>query len=146
MTFEEIIEILFPYLYSIRRLKTYLSFDLVFPTTWEFPNNLLEKLQVTQNEGNDGRMITSIVTVPNQSALTLSVIQKIIYHNLEREEKERLFKSKVSELKKLFGSTNLEQLKHLEFNVYEETDTDADPQLYGTDDDEGIEGNGEGTR
>ncbi len=145
MTFEEIIEILFPYLYSIRRLKTYLSFDLIFPTTWEFPNNLLEKLQVTQNEGNDGKMITSIVTVPNQSALTLSVIQKIIYHNLEREEKERLFKSKVSELKKLFGSTNLEQLKHLEFNVYEETDKDADPQLYGTDDDEGIERNGEGT-
>lgn len=144
MTFEEIIEILFPYLYSVRRLKTYLSFDLIFPSTWEFPNNLVEKLQVTQNEGNDGKMITSIVTLPNQSALTLSVIQKIIYHNLEREEKERLFKAKVSELKKLFGSTNLEQLKHLEFNVYEETDTDADPQLYGADDDEGIEGNGEG--
>ena len=144
MTFEEIIEILFPYLYSVRRLKTYLSFDLIFPSTWEFPNNLVEKLQVTQNEGNDGKMITSIVTHPNQSALTLSVIQKIIYHNLEREEKERLFKAKVSELKKLFGSTNLEQLKHLEFNVYEETDTDADPQLYGADDDEGIEGDGEG--
>jgi hypothetical protein len=145
MTFEDIIEILFPYLHSIRRLKTYLSFDLVFPTTWEFPNNLVEKLQVTQNEGNDGKMITSIVTVPNQTTPTLSVIQKIIYHNLEREEKEKLFKAKVGELKKLFGSTNLEQLKNLEFNVYEESDTDADPQLYGTDDDEGIEGNGEGT-
>lgn len=144
MTFEETIEILFPYLYSIRRLKTYLSFDLIFPSTWEFPNNLVEKLQVTQNDGNDGKMITSIVTLPNQSAQTLSIIQKIIYHNLEREEKERLFKTKVSELKKLFGSTKLEQLKHLEFNVYEETDTDADPQLYGADDDEGIEGDGEG--
>jgi hypothetical protein len=73
---------------------------------------------------------------------TLSGIQKIIYHNLEREEKEKLFKSKVNELKKLFGSTNLEQLKHLEFNVYEETD--GDPQLYGADDDEGLEGDGEG--
>ena len=143
MTFEEIIEILFPYLYSIRRLKTYLSFDLVFPNTWEFPNNLLEKLQLTQNEGNDGKMITSIVTQPNDMSLTLSSIQKIIYHNLEREEKEKLFKFKVSELKKLFGSTNLEKLKNLEFNVYDETD--EDPQLYGTDDDEGIERNGEGT-
>jgi hypothetical protein len=37
---------------------------------------------------------------------------------------------------------NLEQLKHLEFNVYEETD--GDPQLYGADDDEGLEGDGEG--
>lgn len=143
MTFEEIIEILFPYLYSIRRLKTYLSFDLVFPNTWEFPNNLLEKLQLTQNEGNDGKMITSIVTQPNDMSLTLSSIQKIIYHNLEREEKEKLFKFKVSELKKLFGSTNLEKLKNLEFNVYEETD--GDPQLYGTDDDEGVGTDGEGT-
>jgi len=143
MTFEEIIEILFPYLYSIRRLKTYLSFDLVFPNTWEFPNNLLEKLQLTQNEGNDGKMITSIVTQPNDMSLTLSSIQKIIYHNLEREEKEKLFKFKVSELKKLFGSTNLEKLKNLEFNVYDETD--EDPQLYGTDDDEGVGTDGEGT-
>lgn len=145
MTFEDIIEILFPYLYSIRRLKTYLSFDLIFPTTWEFPNNLVEKLQITQNEGNDGKLITSVVTLPNDMSGALSCIQKIIYHNLEREEKEKLFKSKVVELKKLFGSTNLEQLKHLEFNVYEETDTDADPQLYGTDDDERVEGDGEGT-
>jgi hypothetical protein len=142
MTFEEIIEVLFPYLYSIRRLKTYLSFDLIFPSTWEFPNHLVEKLQVTQNEGSDGKLITSIVTVPNDMSGTLSGIQKISYHNLEREEKEKLFKSKVNELKKLFGSTNLEQLKHLEFNVYEETD--GDPQLYGADDDEGLEGDGEG--
>ena len=143
MTFEEIIEILFPYLYSIRRLKTYLSFDLIFPTTWEFSNQIVEKLQITQNEGNDGKLITSIVTLPNDMSGTLSSIQKIIYHNLEREEKEKLFKSKVSELKKLFGSTNLEQLKHLEFSVYDEED--GEPQLYGTDDDEGVEGNGEGT-
>jgi hypothetical protein len=142
MTFEDIIEVLFPYLYSIRRLKTYLSFDLIFPSTWEFPNQLVEKLQVTQNEGSDGKLITSIVTVPNDMSGTLSGIQKIIYHNLEREEKEKLFKSKVNELKKLFGSTNLEQLKHLEFNVYDEED--GEPQLYATDDDEAIEGDGEG--
>jgi hypothetical protein len=102
----------------------------------------VEKLQITQNEGNDGKLITSIVTLPNDMSGTLSSIQKIIYHNLEREEKEKLFKSKVSELKKLFGSTNLEQLKHLEFSVYDEED--GEPQLYGTDDDEGLEGNGEG--
>jgi hypothetical protein len=143
MTFEDIIEILFPYLYSIRRLKTYLSFDLIFPTTWEFPNNLVEKLQITQNEGNDGKLITSVVTLPNDMSGALSCIQKIIYHNLEREEKEKLFKSKVVELKKLFGSTNLEQLKHLEFSVYDEED--GEPQLYGTDDDERVEGDGEGT-
>jgi hypothetical protein len=117
MTFEEIIEVLFPYLYSIRRLKTYLSFDLIFPSTWEFPNHLVEKLQVTQNEGSDGKLITSIVTVPNDMSGTLSGIQKIIYHNLEREEKEKLFQTKVEELKVLFEKQTLKSLKTLKFEI-----------------------------
>lgn len=143
MTFEETIEIFFPYLYSIRRLKTYISFDLVFPPKWEFPNNIVEKLQITQNEGNDGKTITSIVTLPNEMSPSLSGIQRIIYHNLEREEKEELFKHKVTELKKLFSSTDLDKLKHLEFNVYDEDD-EKQLQLYGGDDDETYAGDGEG--
>ena len=142
MTFEEIIEILFPYLHSIRRLKTYISFDLIFPNTWEFPSNIIEKLQVTQNEA-DNKMITSFVTEPKTMSSTLGGIQKLIYFNLEREEKEKLFKTKVGELKKLFGTTTLEQLKNLEFNVYDETDEDH--QLYGRDGDEGNLGDGQGT-
>jgi len=133
MTFEEIIELLFPHLYSIRRLKNYISFDLVFPNTWEFPSNILEKLQVTQNEA-DGKMVTSFVTEPKLMSTTLIGIQSLIHYNLEREEKEKLFKTKVSELKKLFGSTTLDQLKHLEFNVYEESEDE--PKLYGGDDEE----------
>ena len=145
MTFEETIEIFFPYLYSIRRLKTYISFDLIFPPKWEFPNSIVEKLQITQNEGNDGKLITSIVTLPNEMSPTLSGIQRIIYHNLEREEKEELFKHKVGELKKLFSSTDLDKLKHLEFNVYDEDDDEKQLQLYGGDDDETYTGDGEGT-
>jgi hypothetical protein len=78
-------------------------------------------------------------------SFTLNGIQNLIYHNLEREEKEKLFRTKVSELKKLFGSTTLEQLKHLEFNVYDETDEEHEPQLYGGDDEEIHKADGERT-
>jgi hypothetical protein len=144
MTFEEVIEIFFPYLHSIRRLKTYITIDLTFPPTWDCPNDLVEKLQVTQNDA-DGKLITTFVTEPKTMSFTLNGIQNLIYHNLEREEKEKLFRTKVSELKKLFGSTTLEQLKHLEFNVYDETDEEHEPQLYGGDDEEIHKADGERT-
>jgi hypothetical protein len=135
MTFTEIIKNLFPYLYSLRRLKGYLSFDLVFPTTWEFPDSLIKNLQITQNPGTDNKTITSIVcTVSDdiQINLTLETILDIISHNLEREEKERLLKDKVVELKKLFGKTSLEQLKTLKFEVQED-DTEYEDEWAGGD-------------
>jgi hypothetical protein len=38
---------------------------------------------------------------------------------LEREEKDRLFESKVEELKKIFEKQNLEKLKGLYFDINE---------------------------
>lgn len=132
MTFQQTIEVLFPYLFSIRKLKNYLSIDLVFPSSWEFPNNIVEKLQVTQNEGNNNQLVTSFVCQPNNMDTTLSGIYNLVHFNLEREEKEKLFKNKVTELKKLFGNTTLEQLKGLKFDIEDEEDT----ELYGGDDTE----------
>jgi hypothetical protein len=135
MTFTEIIKNLFPYLYSLRRLKGYLSFDLMFPTTWEFPDFLIKNLQITQNPGTDNKTITSIVCAVSddiQINLTLETILDIISHNLEREEKERLLKDKVVELKKLFGKTSLEQLKTLKFEVQED-DTEYEDEWAGGD-------------
>ena len=133
MTFQEIIELLFPYLHSIRRLKTHVSFDLIFPQNWEFPNRIIEKLQVAQNEGSDGRTITSFVCQPNILGPTLVGIEDIIYFNLEKEEKEKLFKTKVGDLKKLFAATSLDQLKSLQFNLDEEF---TDAELHGANDEE----------
>lgn len=146
MTLQELLQYLFPYFHGMRKLKNYISLELIFPKNWEFPNDIISKAQVEQNDKFNGEgYFLVFVSQPNDEFNNMiEVIAELINHNLEREEKERLFKTKVSELKKLFGSTKLEQLKHLEFNVYEETDTDADPQLYGADDDEGIEGDGEG--
>ena len=43
----------------------------------------------------------------------------VIKTNVEREEKERLFKNKVHELKQIFEKENLENLKGLKFDLEE---------------------------
>jgi hypothetical protein len=46
-----------------------------------------------------------------------SNIQSIIKYNLDREEKEKLFETKVNELKMIFEKQNLSNLKNLEFDI-----------------------------
>ena len=46
-------------------------------------------------------------------------LKNIIKYNLEREEKDRLFETKVDELKKLFEKQNLDKLKGLYFDISE---------------------------
>ena len=49
--------ILFPYLQSVRKIKTYLTFDVSFPNTWKLPKKFVDKVQrsITEkdNELND---------------------------------------------------------------------------------------------
>lgn len=136
MNFTEIIAYLFPYLGTIRRLKEYISIDLVFPGNWDFPNEIIQKCQVVQNEKFAGPGVSlSFVTKPTDELENLiEVIEELINFNLEKQEKELLFKTKVSELKKLFNSTNLDSLKHLEFSLYELTDEE---DAYDTSRDDG---------
>ena len=47
----------------------------------------------------------------------VEVIAELINHNLEREEKERLLKAKVMELKEIFKSSSLDELKGLKINL-----------------------------
>jgi len=43
MTFQEVLQYLFPYFHGIRKLKNYVSVELIFPKTWDFPNEILQK-------------------------------------------------------------------------------------------------------
>jgi hypothetical protein len=47
----------------------------------------------------------------------IEVIAELINHNLEREEKERLLKAKVMELKEIFKASSLDELKGLKINL-----------------------------
>lgn len=111
------------YLNSVRILQTYITFDMIFPASWVMLKKLPEGVEILQNNDKEGKLITSFVC-ENKLSLIDSVevsIDKIVKTNIEREEKERLFKLKVQELKSIFETENLENLKGLKFDVEELT-------------------------
>jgi nitrate reductase NapAB chaperone NapD len=111
------------YLKSVRILKNYVSIDMVFPTTWKMLNNKPNEIEILQNETNEGTMITSFICVNEKEYIDLleTSLDAFVKTNIEREEKEKLFKSKVQELKSIFDKEKLENLKSLKFDIEELT-------------------------
>jgi len=128
MNFTDVITYLFPYLQSFRRLKDFISIDLIFPKNWDFPNEIIQKCQVVQNDKHQGEGINlSFVSKPNAELESLiEVIEELINHNLEREEKERLLRVKVTELKELFKHSTLNDLKGLSIVIENESEEEHD--------------------
>ena len=115
---------LLPYLQSVRKLKNYLSFDVSFPTTWKLPKKFVEedKIMEQQSPVANERLFSYVTEIDEDSVQKVQLnIKNIIKYNLEREEKDRLFETKVEELKKLFEKQNLEKLKGLYFDINEQT-------------------------
>ena len=115
---------LLPYLQSVRKLKNYLSFDVSFPTTWKLPKKFVEedKIMEQQSPVANERLFSYVTEIDEDSVQKVHLnIKNIINYNLEREEKDRLFETKVEELKKLFEKQNLEKLKGLYFDINEQT-------------------------
>jgi hypothetical protein len=115
---------LLPYLQSVRKLKNYLSFDVSFPTTWKLPKKFVEedKIMEQQSPIANERLFSYVTEIDEDSVQKVHLnIKNIIKYNLEREEKDRLFETKVEELKKLFEKQNLDKLKGLYFDISEPT-------------------------
>jgi hypothetical protein len=112
-------------------LKDYLSVDLIFPKNWDFPNEIIQKCQVVQNEKHqgDGINLSFVSKLDNELESLIDVIEELINHNLEREEKERLLRLKVSELKELFKNSTLNDLKGLSIVLDNEEDEDSVEKL-----------------
>jgi hypothetical protein len=123
MIFSQFINKTTKYLKSVRVLKNYVSFDMTFPTTWLMLKNVPEGIEVLNNEGQNGQMITSFVCENKKELIDIleQTMDHVIKTNIDREEKERLFKSKVQELKNIFEKENLENLKGLKFDIEELT-------------------------
>jgi len=115
------IEHIVDYCSSIRKLKTYLSFDMIFPATWNVLKSQVDETKTVFNKSDDKGKNISFVSEINEEAIseTISNIETVINYNKEKEEKERLFKEKVNELKNLFEKGGLEDLKNLKFDVDE---------------------------
>jgi len=111
------------YLKSVRILKTYVSFDMIFSDSWLVLKNTTEGIEVLENVGQDGIKITSFVCqIDNKLIDILELyLDEIIRTNIEKEEKGRLFKLKVTELKNIFENENLDNLRGLKFDVEEFT-------------------------
>jgi hypothetical protein len=111
---------LFPYLQSVRKLKNYLSFDLSIPNSWKLPKKYVDEEKIMEQDSKvDGYRLISFVTEISEEAVEKNTdnIQNIIKYNLDREEKDRLFQMKVTELKTIFEKQSLGKLKNLSFEI-----------------------------
>lgn len=131
------------YLHSIRKLKNYLSFDMVFPTKWSLPKSIVEEGQIVGFEAeNQNLKGISFVSPINDSEIskTMIKISKIIKLNKEKELKERLFKETVEQLKSTFEKTDLDKLQNLYFDFNDGDDTpELDVELDDDDNDSDYE-------
>jgi hypothetical protein len=109
---------LYPYIQSVRKLKNYLSFDIEFPLTWKILKKYVNEKNVIENDSaNKGSRHFSFVCEFTEESVDdiINSITHIIQYNKDKEEKERLFNSKVDELKSIFEKQRLDNLQNLTF-------------------------------
>jgi len=110
------------YLKSVRFIKDHVSFDMIFPKRWEIKKEYKDKVDMIENESSDSESkIISFVSevVEDKINIIENITTEIIKYNIEREEKEKLFRYKVQELKEIFSKQKLDNLKNLKFDVDE---------------------------
>ena len=134
------------YIHSIRKLKTYLSFDMLFPSKWSIPKSIVEEGQIVAFEAESQAFKgISFVTATNETDVskTLTRMAKIIKLNKEKELKEKLFKDTVDQLKSTFEKTDLDKLKNLYFDFDDGSNTpELNVELDDTDNDYDYEQDG----
>jgi hypothetical protein len=109
---------LMPYLQSVRKLKEYISFDVSFPNTWKLPKKYVNEERVIEQDSKttNHRLFSFVAEISeDEIEVVTNNIQSLIKYNLDREEKELLFETKVMELKSIFEKNTLTQLKQLYF-------------------------------
>lgn len=111
------------HIHSIRRLESYLSFDVKFPSKWGIPKSIMDSSQtVPFDAGAENFKGISFVSKIEEEEVnsTLNKISKIIKLNKEREIKEKLFKEMIDKLKQTFEKHDLSKLEKLYFDFEKE--------------------------
>lgn len=130
--YKEIGEI-FDYLITVRKLKTYLSFDVELPQHWKIPKRYVNEekvVETTENKNSTHRSISFVSEFKDQDVdNTIESIKNIINYNKELELKEKLLQQKIHELKKIFETTDLDNLQSLKFDLIEERLTNGEEIL-----------------
>jgi len=139
MSFFQQIQPIVEYIHSIRKLKDYLSFDLVFPVKWGLPKEDGQTVPFAHEDSSLKGI--SFVSKLEESEInnTITKILKIIKINKEREIKEKLFKQTIEELKKTFEQNDLDKLQNLYFDFATEVEDTSNLDTYDTGQSETIE-------
>jgi len=144
MKYFDFIESTGKYLKSVRVIKDYVSFDMAFSKYWSITKQQTKDVEVIKNDNTQepDKIIISFVTNFDEQSIDKveNVVNTIIKTNLEREEKEKLFKDKVQELKNIFEKQKLDSLKGLKFDLDEFSLITSKPEENGQG---STEGNGE---
>lgn len=143
MTYFNFIKSTNNYLKSVRIIKDYISFDMSFSNTWSMLKEHTKDIEVIKNNSQEeNKVVVSFVTPYDEDGINKieDAVNSIIKYNIEKEEKEKLFRSKVQELKNIFENKKLDSLKSLKFDINEFTLLSVEN---GKDDDRDRERNGE---
>ena len=123
-----------PYFFSLRNLflKTpILSLDIKIPASWSYLSIVKsyesEIPQISEQDKTKDFILLSLMTTNiNENGLhaLFKCAYEIITFNKDEEEKQKLLNEKIEELKELFKSASLSQLKNVK--LLENGNTDAD--------------------
>lgn len=110
------------YLISVRMLKDHVSFDMMFPDSWIMSKKILEGINGVEilNGPEISNMKTLSFICPNKEDNLNKLedtIEKLVKFNKEKEEKDKLFRQKIQELKEIFEKNNIDELRYLDFNT-----------------------------
>jgi len=110
------------YVLSLRFIENYVSLDLRIPETWNIPTKSVKDIEVINtNKVTEGVRYLSLVcpNIKENVDKVENALDEIIKFNKEKEEKERLFKIKVQELKNIFDKENIGNLRTLKIDIDE---------------------------
>jgi hypothetical protein len=95
---------------------------MTFPKTWKMPKKFIIEDKFLNNGSDDDSLLLSFISEYDESEInkTQQNILGIVNYNLEREAKEKLLESKISELKNIFEKESLDNLKILKFQLNSE--------------------------
>lgn len=125
MSIQQRIDKLSSYFKGIKLAESYRVIEVNIKKGWAIPltQEESEEIEFSQKESKEPSIYYTMFFSKTKTfdELLDFVEERVINHNLEIEEKERLLKSKVEELKKVFETKSLDELNNLKFTTEEDS-------------------------
>jgi hypothetical protein len=118
---EESFNKLTPYLKGLKKTDNYRMMEVNLKSTWKIPKKEGIESKTKSLEGNSNLIYNLFYSESVSFDDMIDWLKSdVIDYNLEIEEKERLLKAKVEELKRVFETKNLDELNNLKFTTEED--------------------------